>query len=373
MQERGCSPVSFPSCMPHYDSPDVFYDSGLFYDDEEGEPATELPPLNLPPPSRGTTAMESWETTKERAIATLSVWRQHIPAFTVNAKTPDDLEALVDDFEPKAQARTAAQDVFDVAERARQTSLLKMKVLGTKVPAIIDAQLSDDAAIQKDLQDVFRFAPRTEAGIQARNRATIPVWERSNTKLAAMTPAGGPITRPIQGVPHTVVMAKGLLDGYTDLVKAAKDKEELLDIKRGDLRAHDRETLTLCQVFYQAVKATYDPGSAVYEALAGIPLPADTPVPDAIDIDTVVQGGDDGLHLLVTYEAGGGDHATTKQVEYKVEGVDADFGHAAPLDASGNALGPFTVGQVVNVRTKVSNSTGTRTSSARTITIEEPL
>ena len=56
-----------------------------------------------------------------------------------------------------------------------------------------------------------------------------------------------------------------------------------------------------------------------------------------------------------------------------VEGVDEDFTHTAPLDASGNALGPFTQGQVVKVRTNVSNSTGARTSPVRTITIEEPI
>jgi hypothetical protein len=360
--------------MPFYDSPDIFYDSeDLFYDDPEPGPGPDALPLNQSLPSRGTSAMESWENTKERALATLPAWQQHTPTLTVGGKTADDLEAQIDGFEPKAQARTAAQDAFDADDRAAQTSLLKMKILGTKVPAIIEAQLSDHAAIMKDLQDVFRYAPRTESGTLARIRATIPVWELANTALAAMTPAGAPITRPIQGVPHTVAMARALLDGYTDLAKAAMTKEGLLDTARGNLRLLDRQTLTLCQAWYQAVKATYDPGSPAYEALAGIPLPADTPPPDTIDIAEVLQGGAGGLHVLVSYEPGGGDHATTSQVEYKVDGVDPDFAHAVALDASGNALGPFTVGKVVHVRTKVSNSSGTRTSAVRTITMAVPL
>ena len=73
------------------------------------------------------------------------------------------------------------------------------------------------------------------------------------------------------------------------------------------------------------------------------------------------------------YEPGGGEHATTRQVEYLVEGVDAEFGHTTALDASGNMFGPFTVGQVVKVQTKVTNSTGSRTSAIRTITIEAPI
>ena len=49
------------------------------------------------------------------------------------------------------------------------------------------------------------------------------------------------------------------------------------------------------------------------------------------------------------------------------------FAHSAPLDASGNALGPFAVGQMVKIITEVSNSAGTRTIAQRTITIAEPI
>ncbi|MCC6884198.1 MAG: hypothetical protein IT576_18710 [Verrucomicrobiales bacterium] len=47
--------------------------------------------------------------------------------------------------------------------------------------------------------------------------------------------------------------------------------------------------------------------------------------------------------------------------------------YAHSLDPSGNTIGPFEVGQVVHVMTQVSNSSGTRTSAVRTITIEEPI
>ncbi len=120
-------------------------------------------------------------------------------------------------------------------------------------------------------------------------------------------------------------------------------------------------------------KNTAEAGSDEALALEQIPTEQGTPVPDVIDIDTVLQGGDDGLHVLVHYEPGGGDHATTREIQWMVEGVDVDFTHTAPLDASGNALGPFTVGQVVKVRTSASNSSGTRTCAVRTITIGTPI
>lgn len=42
------------------------------------------------------------------------------------------------------------------------------------------------------------------------------------------------------------------------------------------------------------------------------------------------------------------------------------------MDPSGNALGSFTVGQVVKLRTCVTNSKGTATGSIRTLTILNP-
>lgn len=90
-------------------------------------------------------------------------------------------------------------------------------------------------------------------------------------------------------------------------------------------------------------------------------------------MNPVTQGGKDSLQALIAYPDGSSTNATTKQIQYMVEGVDTDFVHTAPLDFSGNAIGPFTVGQVVKIRTLVSNSTGTRTSAVRTITIAEPI
>ncbi|HEV7402414.1 MAG TPA: hypothetical protein VGO11_05790 [Chthoniobacteraceae bacterium] len=359
--------------MPFYDDDSVHYDDeSVFYDDDGGVEAGLNPlPQNLP--SFGTAYMEYWEITKDRAQKTLSVWNLHTPTLEVAGQGPAVLEGKIDEFEPAAQLRTTDQDAFDAKVRTVGTALLKMKILATKVAQIIDAQLSSDASIQDDLGDVFRIVPRSEPTILARARALYPVWVRANTVLAAMTPAAGPITRPIQGVAHTAVMLKALLDGYTTMIQERNDAESKLNKTRGALRTLDRTTDRLAKDWYQIVKNTYDPGTPAYDALSEIPTEQGTPAPDPIDINELVQGGATGLQVLVSYIAGGGDHATTKQIEYKVNGIDADFAHAADLDPSGNALGPFVVGQVVQVRTKVSNSSGVRTSAVRTITMETPL
>lgn len=319
------------------------------------------------------TAMEYWETTKQRAQETLPVWTQYLPAFQVAGQGTAELSALIDGFEPLVQQRTDAQDDYDAAFRTVQDALLRMKSLGTKVPAIIEAQLDENAGIMKDVDDLYATATRSEGTILKRLRELLPVWTRANAVLAAQPPAQAAIIRTVGGISYTVATAKALLDGYTELVKTMKDKEELLDRKRAELRAHDRATDQLNKRWYKAVKASNDPGSAVYEALEGITTEPATPAPETIEINTVTQGGDGGLQVLVAYMPGGGAHATTKLVKWQVVGVDAGFDHSAPLDPSGNALGPFTVGQTVKVITEVTNSIATRTTAPRTIVIGEPV
>ena len=367
--------------MPYYDDPSgrVSYDDdGIFYDDDAEEGAPGSPPLNLTLPSLGTTSMEYFDITKDRAQKTLAVWTLHTPAIRIGGTDAAAYEALINQFEPFAQARTIAQDAWDEAVRAGKTSLLKMKILGVNIPKIISGQMAANAGnpinagIIADLADVYRVTPRF-AGILGRARTLHPVWVRADAVLATMTPPMDPITRPIQGIPHTAAMFKALLDGFTDVTQGQRDKAALLDDTRRDLRGLDWHVGQTSKNWYQVVKATYDPGTPAYEALASIPVEQGTPAPDPIDLNPLEQGGDNGLNVLATYEAGGGDHATLRLIEYMIEGVDADFGHAVPIDPSGNTLGPFTVGQVVKVRTRVSNSSGTVTSAVRTITIQTPL
>ncbi len=73
--------------------------------------------------------------------------------------------------------------------------------------------------------------------------------------------------------------------------------------------------------WYSVVKQRHDPGEAVSQALSGIPTEPGTSAPETIEIDTIAQGGDGGLQVLVKYVAGGGDHATTKTVRWQVVGT----------------------------------------------------
>lgn len=357
----------------HWDDGLTFWDDGSTWDSADApapEPVLLTSETNF---SINTHAMEYWEITKQRAQQTLPVWTLYIPTFKVGGLGTTDLTGYINGFEGLVQARTQAQDDFDAAFRDGQNALLRMKVLGTKVPAIIEAHLDENAAVMKNVDDLYLVQPRTEGSILKRLRMLLPVWTQANAALAAMTPPEPPITRTVGGVAYTVATALTLLESYTVLVDAVELKQEQLDKKRAELRAHDHACDMLNKRWYKAVKASHDPGSEVYEALAGITTEPTTPAPETIEINTVVQGGEAGRQALVSYLPGGGAHATTKLVKYQIVGVDPGFDHSVPLDASGNALGPFEVGQTIIIITEVSNSVGTRTTAPRTIVIEEPV
>lgn len=324
------------------------------------------------PKLKGTSTMEYWEVTKERAQISHPIWVTYLATLKIGTLGHADLLTLIDGYEPLAQARATAQDAFDEGERGVARSLLVMKILGVKVPAMIDAQLSENDSIMGDVNDVQAISARSEPSILKRARMLHPVWVAANTALAALTPAQPPIKRVIAGTEFTAALLKAELDGFTDVVKTMRDEERVLNVKRADLRTHDRATDQLIKRWYKNAKALAEPGSDLATALQDVPTETGTPAPDTIEIATVTQGGVNGLQVLVAYVPGGGDHATTRLVKWQVD-AETDFPHSAPLDASGNALGPFAEGQVVKIITQVSNSSGTRTVAPRTITIEAPI
>lgn len=317
--------------------------------------------------------MEYWEVTKERAQQTLTIWTQHVPTLTIGTQGAEALAEYIGQFEPLLQSRAVAQDDYDAAFREVQNTLAKMKLLGTKVPQMIEAQLSENRGLMEDLKRLYRTTPRGEATILKRARELYAFWLRADAAMAALTPSQPPITRVIQKAAHTAASLLAMLDGYTLMIKAVQTTRNALDDVRRNLRRLDADADELNKRWYQCVKAAHDPGSAIYEALGRITTEPTTPAPEVIEINGVVQTGEGGMQVVVDYIAGGGAHATTKRVQWRVFGVDEDFIHSAPLEFAGNTLGPFTVGQVVQIIVEVSNSAATRTTAPRSITMTEPI
>lgn len=331
--------------------------------------------------------MEYWDYTLKRSLDTLPVWNRHLEDLKIAGQGVDALEEMIFAFEPLAQAVVQATLIFDDAHYNATRSLEIMKLLGTKVPMLIQGHLEENGSLMKDVQLLFQTAPRTEATILKRARELYPVWLWANTAMAALIPSQPEILRAVQGVPHSAAMLKGLIDGYADLLTVLEEKAALLRAAKEAQRKNDTAADRLNKRFYQIAKAGDDPGSPLHVALKGIPVEPSTPPPQPIEIATVTQGGEGGLQVLVTCETGGGKHATVKQVQWMVEGVDGDFTHSAPLTAKGAplpakegakgwapvALGPFAPGQAVKVRTLAGNSAAKRTGAPRTVRIEEAI
>lgn len=356
-----------------FDSGDRFDDPEVFFDGPPETPASLILP-EQPITLNSHTAMEYWEITKDRAEKTLPVWTAHTPTLKIRGEGPVELEAYIDGFEALVQGRIEAQDAEDAAYRAVQSSLLKMKLMGIHIPAMIKIQHKKNESIRKDVADLFSAQPTSEGGILKRARMLLPVWERANDALAAMTPPQDPITLNIQGTAHTPAMLEALLTGYTELTKALAQKSSLLDDARGALRTHDHLCDELNKDWYAYAKAGADTNQALLEALETIPKEPSTQPPPVVEIEHVTQGGEQGRQPLISYPNGSTmGNATTGVLQWTLPGDAEPYLHSMPLDLSGNAIPVQPVGTVVTLRTRTENSAGVRTSAPRTITIEAPI
>jgi hypothetical protein len=214
--------------------------------------------------------MEYWEVTKARAVETLPVWTRELADTTVGVSSWATLAGLIDGFEPRVQACVAAVGARNAASREVQGALGTMRLLGMRVPQLIEGLLAEDARVMQDLRSIFRGQPRNEKAVLARFRALLPVWERANAVLAGVGEGVPPIVRPVGGVVYSVAVAGALLEGYPALVAAVAERRRELNLARSALRAHDKACDELNKRFYRYAKAVADVGSPLAEALAGV-------------------------------------------------------------------------------------------------------
>jgi len=317
--------------------------------------------------------MQSWEDIKTRAIETLAVWRNRAPDLKVGTEGVEVLEGYIDGFEPLAQDLVRVQHDYDETTRAVEASLEKLKLLGVKVPQMIEGHLHDNEELLTELRKIYRTSPRTEATILVRARELYPIWLLADEAMAALAQPQPPITRRIQKVAHTAAMLKELVDGYSDLIKEMKLQAKLLAASKGRLLALAEATDVLNKRWFKLMNNTFDPGSAEHEALDRISTEPFAKVPVVLEILSVKQGGLQGRQALIRYAKKGGDHATRSFVRWQVVGVDADFVNELPLERQGNTLGPFEAGTELRIIAEVANSVGSRKTAPRSLVIAESI
>ncbi len=121
--------------------------------------------------------------------------------------------------------------------------------------------------------------------------------------------------------------------------------------------------------WYEAATVLFKEGTAIGDMIRStIPTSPTTPAPTPLEIATATAVA--GSLVATTYTPGGGAHATVAMLQWKVVGVDADFGHDTTVNEAGQTVATGgAVGATVQVRVRTTNSTGTTFSTVKTVTL----
>lgn len=124
-----------------------------------------------------------------------------------------------------------------------------------------------------------------------------------------------------------------------------------------------------CVAWYEAATTLFKEGTAIGDLLRStIPTSPQSPEPTALEIASATPGA--GGSVTVAYVPGGGAHATSRFLQWKIVGVDPDFSQDTPANPAGQTVATGgTAGQVVQFRTFCANSAGTVLSAVQSATL----
>jgi hypothetical protein len=315
--------------------------------------------------------MEYYQAIQNRTGQTVAVVNEYVPTLKVGATDSAALLALADGLSPLPQIRDNALADFDGANNAENQGFLIVQRLDLALPQSAEGELDDTVAAESALVDLlqpaYSIVPRTTEFALARGLKVVSALNKINAFLTAQVPPRAPITAGGKGVADLVAA----MNAQPALEQTVEDRDVDVTTARTNLRTSAATVDRLNKRFYDKLVAESRSNPALAAALDDIETEGSN-MPGTLGIREILQGGVNGLQLLVSYENGTFTTDATSTIEWMVVGVDTDFTHSAPVDPSGNALGPFTVGQVVKLRTRVTNSNGTTTRSVRTLTILNP-
>ncbi|MES2657710.1 MAG: hypothetical protein V4689_03775 [Verrucomicrobiota bacterium] len=290
---------------------------------------------------------QSWQITQARALQTRGVWNL-ADSFTVGGLSYDHHEDFLTELGDAATTAETNDNLLDTADGVLRTEYAFFQSMNVAIAARLDSEVEDADPLQRDVDEI-RSAPSSRAAIDERTLKTVSCWQKVNAARAAAVPPLPAIT-----VRSTAVAA------YDTRWKALPAKRQTRENAAGVwrtsaslLRAVDRKLDRLNKAWYQAWASEFPPGTPEGDALAGVDTESRGSLPQVLEIAAIVQQG---LSLRVTYVPGTGAHATVLNLQYLVEGENADFQTLPATVSTGNLIGPFTQGQIVRIRTDVGNS-----------------
>jgi len=313
--------------------------------------------------------MEYYQVMQNRAGQTAAVINKFVPTLSVGGVNAAGLLAQSAALDGLAQTRDDALADSDAATNAENQGFLAIQALTLSLPQAAEADLDDNIPAESALLDllspVYAIKPRTTELALERGQKLVSALTKINAYLTALVPPRNPITSGGKGLTDL----NTLLAAQPALEQALEDRAADVGSARSALRVAATAVDRLNKRFYAKLTAEARTNAALADALAQIDTES-AGLPGTLGISGILQGGTDHLHILVSYDPGTYDGSATSTIEWMVTGVDTDFTHNAPADPSGNALGPFTVGSTVQLRTRVTNSNGTTTGSVRTLTLQ---
>jgi hypothetical protein len=313
--------------------------------------------------------MEYYQAFQNRAAQTAAVINQAIPALAIGGVTVAELLTKSHALDGLAQARDNALADYDVANNAENQGFLTISALSLALPKAAEGDLDDGMDTESALLDLFDPAyaikPRTTESALERGKKVVSALTKINAYLAGRTPPLPPVTSGGKGAAQlTAAMA-----AQPGLQQAVQDRAADVSTARTDLRVAATALDRLNKRFYSKLQSEARENPALATALDQIETEGAN-LPDTLGLRSILQGGTGNLQILLSYDNGSFTGTATSTVEWMIVGTDNDFTRSTPADPSGNALGPFVVGQTVKLRTRVSNANGTTTGSVRTLTLQ---
>ena len=313
--------------------------------------------------------MEYYQAIQNRANQTVAVINKYLPALKVGGVNAAGLLTQANALDGLAQARDNTLADSDAAINAEHLGFLKLQNLVIGLPQSAEGELDDNVPAESALLDmlspVYAIVPRTTELAIERGMKLFSTLEKINTYLGSQVPVRADITSGGK----TKDDLDDLISAQPALEQTLEDRAADVSAARADLRTSALNVDRLNKRFYAKLQSESRTNAALAAALAQITTDSAN-LPGTLGIKSILQGGNDNLHLLVSYDNGSYDDSATSAIEWQVVGTDNDFTHNAPVDPSGNTLGPFAVGKKVNVRTRVTNGNGTTTGSVRTLTMQ---
>lgn len=305
---------------------------------------------------------EYWQPIHLRGQQSIGVWGTFSVEFQVGSLTLAAHTADVALILTHVNDRDVQQDALDDAMLTRDANFDLIHDIAVRVPQLISATLEDHESLNKDLSDVFTVDPNSQHGCMERARRIISLWNRVNTKRAAMTPALPALLLGTTSVANLTTA----LDNHPRLMQAVEDERSELNQKKSQLQTTSNRVDRNNKRWYEAWFNNFAAGSPERNALTEVETEMSTSMPTAKEIDSLTQIG---LSVAVAYPPGGGNHATVMILQWQVVGVDADFAHDTAVILTGQTVGPFPAGATILFRVRASNSAGTTDSVVQSITL----